>query len=65
MCKAINIIKEKINKRNSCTLGAHSRWEPGTDKLVINIVAQRKRNTEPDKAQKRLIAMDLKEVLKN
>lgn len=45
--------------RSLGSLGAHSRWEPGTERLVMNMVAQRSKNTEPDKAQNLLIAIDL------
>ena len=42
------------------TRGEHCRWVPGTERLVMNIVAQRSKNTVPDSAAKRRMMMHLR-----
>ena len=60
--KILNLLKRKKNciVCAGLTLGLHSKWVPGTDNEVINIVIQRSINTVPVIANRRRIMINLR-----
>lgn len=57
----LGIVIKITSYRNEHTLGAQSKWCPGTDKLVMNIVAHLNKKTEPDNAANLRSMIDLQE----